>query len=154
LWIDPLPVSKAFAFAEAVQRPTMKFVPTTTVEQLDLQAMHRLRERLVSPRTGMINQIRAFHWSGVLLSASGASGKKSTVAAAVHLDVVCGHRVLRIWTSRLAEPDRTSPMANSPGRLVFTFSPVGASGPCTISATSERRGRSSRAGNGWSEVYL
>ena len=50
----------AEAIAEAVQRPTMKFVPTKTVEQLDLQAMHRVRERLVSQRTGVINQIRAF----------------------------------------------------------------------------------------------
>jgi transposase len=46
--------------AEAVQRPTMKFVATKTVEQLDLQALHRVRERLVSQRTGIINQIRAF----------------------------------------------------------------------------------------------
>ena len=50
----------AEAIAEAVQRPTMKFVPTKTVAQLDLQAMHRVRERLVSQRTGVINQIRAF----------------------------------------------------------------------------------------------
>src|SRR5213595_2016889 len=50
----------AEAIAEAVQRPTMKFVATKTAEQLDLQAMHRVRERLVSQRTGIINQIRAF----------------------------------------------------------------------------------------------
>src|SRR5258708_5547983 len=36
----------AEAIAEAVQRPTMKFVATKTVEQLDLQALHRVRERL------------------------------------------------------------------------------------------------------------
>ena len=50
----------ADAIAEAVQRPTMKFVATKTAEQLDLQALHRVRERLVSQRTGIINQIRAF----------------------------------------------------------------------------------------------
>jgi transposase len=50
----------AEAIAEAVQRPTMKFVATKTAEQLDLQALHRVRERLVSQRTGLINQIRAF----------------------------------------------------------------------------------------------
>jgi transposase len=48
------------AIAEAVQRPTMKFVATKTAEQLDLQALHRVRARLVSQRTGIINQIRAF----------------------------------------------------------------------------------------------
>src|SRR3989440_4739764 len=50
----------ADAIAEAVQRPTMKFVATKTAEQLDLQALHRVRERLVGQRTGIINQIRAF----------------------------------------------------------------------------------------------
>jgi transposase len=48
------------AIAEAVQRPTMKFVATKTAEQLDLQALHRVRARLVGQRTGIINQIRAF----------------------------------------------------------------------------------------------
>src|ERR1700730_1563369 len=48
------------AIAEAVQRPTMRFVATKTGDQLDLQALHRVRERLVGQRTGIINQIRAF----------------------------------------------------------------------------------------------
>jgi transposase len=38
----------------------MKFVATKSAEQLDLQALHRVRERLVGQRTGIINQIRAF----------------------------------------------------------------------------------------------
>ena len=38
----------AETIAEAVQRPTMKFVATKTADQLDLQALHRVRERLVS----------------------------------------------------------------------------------------------------------
>jgi transposase len=50
----------AEAIAEAVQRPTMKFVATKTAQQLDLQALRRVRERLASQRTGIINQIRAF----------------------------------------------------------------------------------------------
>lgn len=50
----------AEVIAEAVQRPTMRFVATKTTDQLDLQALHRVRERLVSQRTGVINQIRAF----------------------------------------------------------------------------------------------
>jgi transposase len=50
----------AEAIAEAVQQPTMRFVATKTTDQLDLQALHRVRERFVSQRTGIINQIRAF----------------------------------------------------------------------------------------------
>jgi transposase len=50
----------AEAIAEAVLRPTMKFVATKTVQQLDLQGLHRVREQLVCQRTSVINQIRAF----------------------------------------------------------------------------------------------
>jgi transposase len=50
----------AEAIAEAVQRPTMRFVPIKTDDQLDLQALHRVRDRLVSRRTSVINQLRAF----------------------------------------------------------------------------------------------
>ena len=47
----------AEAIAEAVQRPTMKFVATKTADQLDLQALHRVRERLVSQRDGGRDEI-------------------------------------------------------------------------------------------------
>jgi transposase len=50
----------AEAIAEAVQRPTMRFVPIKTDEQLDLQALHRARSRLIGQRTAVINQIRGF----------------------------------------------------------------------------------------------
>jgi transposase len=50
----------AEACAEAVQRPTMRFVATKTEEQLGLQALHRVRARLVAERTATINEIRAF----------------------------------------------------------------------------------------------
>ena len=49
----------AEAIAEAVQRPTMRFVPPKSVEQLDLQSLHRVRARLDRHRTSVINQIRA-----------------------------------------------------------------------------------------------
>jgi transposase len=50
----------AEAIAEAVGRPTMRFVPLKSAEQLDLQALHRVRSRLVGQRTAVINQIRGF----------------------------------------------------------------------------------------------
>jgi len=50
----------AEAIGEAVQRPTMRFVPLKTMAQLDLQAIHRLRTRLVARRTAVINQLRGF----------------------------------------------------------------------------------------------
>lgn len=48
----------ALAIAEAGQRPGMKFVPIKTVEQQDIQMLHRIRDHRVSQRTGLINQTR------------------------------------------------------------------------------------------------
>src|SRR5258708_8550054 len=48
----------AEAIAEAVGRPTMRFVPIKTDDQLDMQSLHRVRERWVMRRTAVINQIR------------------------------------------------------------------------------------------------
>src|ERR1700681_4039491 len=48
----------AEAIAEAVGRPSMRFVPIKTDDQLDLQSLHRVRERWVGRRTAVINQIR------------------------------------------------------------------------------------------------
>ena len=50
----------AEAIAEAATRPTMSFVAIKSEEQLDFQALHRARERLVSDRTRLINQGRGF----------------------------------------------------------------------------------------------
>lgn len=50
----------AEAIAEAALRPNLRVVREKTQDQLDLQALHRVRSRLVSRRTATINQIRAF----------------------------------------------------------------------------------------------
>ena len=73
----------AEAIAEAVLRPTMKFVAIKTVEQLDLQGLHQLRERLVCQRTSVINQIRAF------LLERGIAGCAPGAAGAAHRDAQC-----------------------------------------------------------------
>jgi len=98
----------AEAIAEAVQRPTMKFVATKTADQLDLQALHRVRERLVSQRTGIINQIRAF------LLERGVAVRQ-------------GQRFLRIELPRLltAPPDVGSINVSRPCRLRSRLSPAG-----------------------------
>jgi transposase len=50
----------AEAIAEAVTRPTMRFVAIRSANQVDLQALHRIRTQLVGTRTRLINQMRAF----------------------------------------------------------------------------------------------
>jgi len=48
------------AIAEAVTKQNMRFVQIKTQEQLDVQALHRVRDRLVQGRTALINEIRGF----------------------------------------------------------------------------------------------
>ena len=50
----------AEAIAEAVTRPAMRFVEIKSCEQIDLQALHRVRDRIVGKRTQLICQMRAF----------------------------------------------------------------------------------------------
>src|SRR5579872_6813464 len=49
----------AEAIAEAATRPTMRFVELKSECQLDVQTLHRARDRLVGERTALINQLRA-----------------------------------------------------------------------------------------------
>ncbi|WP_370315945.1 hypothetical protein [Roseivivax marinus] len=46
--------------AEAVTCPTTRFVQIRSEAQVDLQALHRFRDRLIRNRTGLMNQARAF----------------------------------------------------------------------------------------------
>ena len=58
----------AEAIAEAVTRPTMRYVPVKSVDQHDLQALHRVRERLMKARTALINETRGLlHEYGVVV---------------------------------------------------------------------------------------
>jgi transposase len=50
----------AAAIAEAVSRPTMRFVSLKQPEQVDLKALHRIRDQMVGSRTRLICQMRAF----------------------------------------------------------------------------------------------
>lgn len=50
----------AEAICEAASRPNMHFVPLKSREQLNIQAIHRIRERLVGARTSLVNQVRGF----------------------------------------------------------------------------------------------
>ena len=60
----------AEGICEAVSRPTMRFVPIKTIEQQDIQCLHRCRTLLVKNRTALINQIR-----GLLLEYGVVIGK-------------------------------------------------------------------------------
>jgi transposase len=70
----------AEAIAEAVERKNMRFVPIKTDDQLDLQGIHRVRDRLISRRTAVINQIRAFLLERGLVFAQRPANLKAAMA--------------------------------------------------------------------------
>ena len=65
----------AEAICTALQQPNMRFVPKKTIEQQDIQALHRARQRLVNHRTALISQMR-----GLLLDRGIAIGVAATRA--------------------------------------------------------------------------
>jgi transposase len=70
----------AEAIAEAVTRPSMHFVPIKTVAQQDIQALHRVRERLVGARTALINEMRGLLAEyGIVLPVGVKAFRKSVV---------------------------------------------------------------------------
>jgi len=71
----------AEAIAEAAVRPNLKFVREKTQDQLDLQALHRVRSRLVSRRTATINQIRAFLIEQGITVCTGAHALRNSLFA-------------------------------------------------------------------------
>ncbi|WP_282129210.1 IS110 family transposase [Roseobacter litoralis] len=76
----------AEAIAEAALRPNLKTVSEKTQEQLDLQALHRARSRLVSRRTAAMNQIRAF------LIEQGITVRRSVAARRNSLEAIWDNR--------------------------------------------------------------
>lgn len=68
----------AEAIVEAACRPSMNFVPVKSIEQQDIQAIHRMRELLIHQRTALINQTRGLLAErGISIARSPAAFKKS-----------------------------------------------------------------------------
>ena len=63
----------AEAIAEAATRPTMRFVELKSEAQLDMQSLHRARDRLVGERTALINQLRAVLFERGICGAPGTA---------------------------------------------------------------------------------
>jgi transposase len=69
----------ALAIAEASQRPNISAVPIKCIEQQDIQSLHRIRERYIAHRTGLMNQTRG------LLAEYGIVVPQGNLVAALHL---------------------------------------------------------------------
>jgi transposase len=63
----------AEAICEALTRPNMRFVSIKTLEQQDIQAIHRVRSRVIKERTALVNQIRGLLAEYGIVVAQGVS---------------------------------------------------------------------------------
>jgi transposase len=78
----------AEAIAEAATRPTMRFVELKSAEQLDMQSLHRVRDRLVGERTALMNQLRAVLMERGITVAQGRRKLEQHLAAMLDGDEV------------------------------------------------------------------
>src|SRR2546427_2089154 len=70
----------AEAIAAAMTRPTLRFVPTKEVDQQDLQALHRVRERLIGARTALVNEVHGLlHAYGIVIPKGVAKFRQAVV---------------------------------------------------------------------------
>jgi transposase len=152
----------AEAIAEAATRPTMRFVELKTAEQLDMQSLHRVRDRLVGERTALINQLRAVLVEGGITAPQGR--RKLELAVATLLDeavngLPLSQRVMTLigelreeWADldrrieKLDQEFASNTKANEPARRLATIPGIGVLNATAMAAAvgdaaTFRRGR-------------
>jgi transposase len=87
----------AEAICEAVGRPNMCFVPVKSAEQLAVQAVHRIRSRLVADRVRLVNQVRGLLGEQGIVIAKDIGNLRRALARVVG-DDEC--RALTPWFAR------------------------------------------------------
>jgi transposase len=90
----------AEAVAEAVQRPTMRFVPTKSVSSARPAGLHRARSRLVSQRTAIVNQIPLQAMRVSLFASAVATTMRLTAASSQRPKLCLGQLAGRNSTTR------------------------------------------------------
>jgi transposase len=94
----------AEAIAEAVTRPTMRFVAVKSVAQQDLQALHRVRERLMKARTALINETRGLlHEYGITVPQGAATFRTHVPAKLATEDATLTPQSLGLFRQLLEE---------------------------------------------------
>src|SRR5918999_5195751 len=96
----------AEAIAEAVTRPTMRFVAVKSVAPQDLQALHRVRERLMKARTALINETRGLlHEYGMIVLQGAATFRTHVLAKLATEDAKLTPHSLGLFRQLLEELD-------------------------------------------------
>ncbi len=80
---------EAEAIAEAVTRPTMRLVPTKEVDQQDIQALHRVRERLIGERTALVHEVHGLmHEYGMVMPKGVSKFRQAVVGKLDRIDTM------------------------------------------------------------------
>ena len=70
-------------------RPTMRLVELKSSVQLDMQSLHRVRDRLVGERTALLNQVRAVLMERGIAVAQGRRKLEKHLAAVLEGEEAC-----------------------------------------------------------------
>jgi transposase len=145
----------AEAICEAVQRPSMRFVPVKSAEQQAVLSLHRVRQGFVEERTATINRIRGLLTEfGVVLPTRASEVRRGAAAAAESLPILARHAVsdllahLKVLDERIAGYDRELEhlaKASESARRLMTLPGVG---PLTALATVASVGHAHEFANG------
>jgi hypothetical protein len=116
----------AEAICEAVSRPHMRFVPLKMVESQDIQALHRLRSRLIKERTALVNQIRGLLAERGLVIAQGITRLRNQLPVLVEHEknelTPLSREVMRELYEELVALDERVRRADAMVQRVFTQS--------------------------------
>jgi len=95
----------AEAIAEAVTRPTMRLVPIKDVDQQAIQALHRVRERLMGAQTALVNEVHGLLNEYGIVLPKGVSQCRQAVVGKLESekDKLTFHRIT--WWSRQGKPE-------------------------------------------------
>jgi transposase len=149
----------AEAIAEAAQRPTMRFVPIKSVEQQDIQNLHRQRERLKKERTALVNQTRGLLAEyGIVINKGIAAVRKALPGileeaenGLTALTRECFAELLeelRVLDERFAHCERRIKSLNQDNAVCRRLDDILGIGPITASATYAAVGNGKEFVNG------
>lgn len=145
----------AEAICEAVQRPSMRFVPIKSAEQQAILTVHRARQGFIEERTATINRIRGLMAEfGVVLPLKAAEVRRGAAAASETLPPMARSAIadllahMRVLDERIAAYDReleTAARSSESARRLMTVPGIG---PLTALATTATVGHAHEFANG------
>lgn len=113
---------------EGVSRPSMRFVPAKSIEQQDIQSLHRIRERLIKERTALVNEIRGLLAEYGIVIKKGINAVRK--ALPLHLEdasnelTLLGRETFQSLYEEIDEKDKRIAAVTKKIEVIFKNSPI------------------------------